>query len=303
MINKLKVAFLRRTIHQKTKSDHFFLELINSHFEVKIFLREELSDAQLIQSIREYAPEIVLFYQLPPSLSKHLFRLKKAKFIWLPMWDGFKELTWSKRLGFNYFGLKVLCFCKKMHRYIVSTGLPSLSVQYYPKPIQGMSVGRAGPPYSFFLWQRDPQINLQRLAALVREGQMEKIYFKTDGKLPFSMEGIPCQVEIMQGWVSKNEYASKMRSVDFYMAPRRVEGIGFSFLEPFAMGKSVIAYDEATMNEYIRDKKTGYLYNDHSSPLCLKPPASLQPEILQTVADGYRKWKENERSLIDFMLS
>lgn len=46
-----------------------------------------------------------------------------------------------------------------------------------------------------------------------------------------------------------------------YFAPRKYEGIGMSFLEAMASGRCVIAPDYPTMNEYIKNGETGYLYN------------------------------------------
>jgi glycosyltransferase involved in cell wall biosynthesis len=50
-----------------------------------------------------------------------------------------------------------------------------------------------------------------------------------------------------------------IKQAGIYIAPRKLEGIGISFLETMVMGKAVIAQDAPTMNEYIENGINVYL--------------------------------------------
>ena len=72
---------------------------------------------------------------------------------------------------------------------------------------------------------------------------------------------LAAKLEISEWYDTREEMIKDMEKSAVYIAPRLYEGIGMSFLEAMAHGRCVIAPDNPTMNEYITDKVTGYLYN------------------------------------------
>ncbi|MDR2337819.1 MAG: glycosyltransferase [Deltaproteobacteria bacterium] len=58
---------------------------------------------------------------------------------------------------------------------------------------------------------------------------------------------------------NKSDMTDLIKQAGIYIAPRKLEGIGISFLETMVMGKAVIAQDAPTMNEYIENGINVYL--------------------------------------------
>ena len=62
-----------------------------------------------------------------------------------------------------------------------------------------------------------------------------------------------------------------------------------TFLEAMAMGKCVVAYDDATMNEYIEDGETGVLFS--GSPV--KPvDAAKIARVRENLPSARVRWRE-----------
>ena len=75
-----------------------------------------------------------------------------------------------------------------------------------------------------------------------------------------------------------------------------------SFLEAMAMGKSVIAVNNPTMNEYIEDKKTGYLFDlKNPSEIDISNILKVQENAYKFMKDGYEKWKKDKYKIITFL--
>ena len=88
-----------------------------------------------------------------------------------------------------------------------------------------------------------------------------------------------------------------------YVAPREFEGIGMSFLEAMAMGKAVIAVNQPTMNEYIQDGITGYLFDlKNPKPINLSKITQIQKNAYKYMKKGYQNWLKNRYKIIEFIL-
>jgi glycosyltransferase involved in cell wall biosynthesis len=70
-----------------------------------------------------------------------------------------------------------------------------------------------------------------------------------------------------------------------FVAPRRFEGIGLSFLEAMARGQVVIAENNATMNEYIVHDVNGLLYEPDRPGLWR---SALTPERARAIGERAR---------------
>ncbi len=299
---KVKIAFLGRVPHEKTKSDQFFLELLRSFGDVTVFRREAMPTKQLVKEVNELCPDIVIFYQLPPSPSRHLWPLKCKEFVWVPMWDGFQRLNWRKKIGYRLFHLRVISFCKQIHDYLNTQGIPSLSVQYFPKPKWGLERINEKRSYTIFLWQRDERINIESIMKMIGVEYIDKIIYKGDVP-PSDSSSYPFEIEHLSDWLDRETYLDKVKEADFYIAPRFQEGIGFSFLEAMGLGKVVIGYDDATMNEYIQDGKTGLLFDaQFSLRSYLHKPQDMKESILNYCQDGYEQWLKSKQDIQEFIL-
>lgn len=294
----MKIAFLGRAIHEKTQSDAFFIDLLKQVGEVTVWRRENLGSRQCVDEVNALQPDLTIFFQLPPSISHHLLRLRSKRKIWVPMWDGFAPLNWKKRLAYRWAGLEAISFCNPVHNHLSASGIPSLQVQYFPAPISASPLPPQ-PPYTFFLWQRDPNIGLSLIQNAFPTEQIKKILYKSDfaTKIPPSLP-----IEILEGWIPKEQLLEKIAEADFYIAPRLQEGIGFSFLEAMAMQKIVLAHDAATMNEYIQDGRTGYLFDKEGNfRYFIASPATLESNLRESTDQMHHQWLKDKQKLLDLL--
>lgn len=295
-----RIAFVGREIHARTRSDQFLVDLLSEVAEVRVFRRESTSDAKIVAAINDFQPHQTLFHQLPPSISKHLLPLKNKHFIWAPMWDGFKKLSLYKRIVFCFFRVRFLCFSHRVFDYAKSVTKAALHVQYYPQPAFTTKPARNKPPYTLFLWQRIPELGIDEVIRIVGRENIAKIILKSDIDVtaPSSI-----QLQRMPEWVSEDEYNAVFDQIDYYVAPRFQEGIGFSFLEALARGIPVIGHNDATMNEYIADGKTSLLFDGGCQLLSeLVSPAQLQPALIEHIKQGHDQWRRVIPVLQSFVL-
>lgn len=295
-----KVVFIGRKYHAKTKSDELVLSLLKKEFEVTVIRREELSDQETVKMINQMKPFAVLFWCLPPSFTFHLIKLRCKNVFWAPMWDGFQPLSFKKKLIFSFYNIKILCFSKVLSDYFAKTPLKSAYWQCFLEPKKQKEYKNRGP-YSFFFWQREKEINLDKIVEMLGKENISKIIYKSEIGDQIS-HTYDFEIEKLPDWVEKKEYEEKIESSDFFIAPRRAEGIGFSFLEPMSQGLPIIAYDNSTMNEYIEDGSNGYLFgDDFKLKQPLQSPKSLSSAIDNLSNQYYESWEDNKSGIVSFI--
>lgn len=296
-----KIVFIGRKYHAKTKSDELILNLLRKDFDVVVIRREELTDKEIVQTINKLSPFAVLFWCLPPSFTYHLLYLKCKNIFWAPMWDGFKPLSLKRRWIFSFYDVKILCFSKVLYDYFKKIKLKCAYWKCFLKPIKSENDKSKGP-YTFFFWQRDLEINLDRIVEMIGEKNISKVIYKSEIEAK-PHKAYQFEIEKLPDWIEKDKYIKKILESDFYIAPRRAEGIGFSFLEPMSYNKPIIAYDNATMNEYIQDGVNGYLFKDEfklSHPL--DSPKSLATSIEKISSNLYEAWNQEKEKVASFIL-
>ena len=75
-----------------------------------------------------------------------------------------------------------------------------------------------------------------------------------------------------------------------------------SFLEAMAMGRAVIAPNQATMNEYIKDGENGYLYDlGNPEPLMLKDVRKVQKNCRNYIKTGYARWQKDQDKILTWI--
>ena len=298
----MDIVFLGRKTHLRTKSDLFFIELLKEIGNVTIFRSEEFRSRELVKKINLLKPNMVIFFQLPPSVSKHLYFIRCKNFYWVPMWDGYNQPNFRKQLAYRFFEVKVISFCRKVYELALSMKLKTIFVQYFPKPILfAKKVLKEKPPYKVFFWQRISSLGIHEVIRVFGRKNIEKIIYKSDpGINPNLMKF--SKLEKLDEWLSDSLYEEKVRESDFYFAPRFKEGIGFSYLKAMAVGTPVIAYDAATMNEYIKNGLNGLLYDDHFIfNTDLKSPSILQKGLSDTCLVHYQNWLNSKEQIKQFL--
>lgn len=296
-----RLAFIGRQYHEKTKSDREIYSLLKQHFTPYMIRREQYTDQELVSAINEIQPDVVFFWCLPPSSTKHLWKIKCKNVVWAPMWDGFKPLGFRKKWLLERSKLKILCFSQALYQYFSRSKMPSLYVQCALKP-EFTDLKDQGP-YTLFFWQRDPSINLKTLVHFFGEKQIKKVIYKSeigdevDRSYSFEIEKLP-------NWLDEVDYEQKIKSCDYYVAPRKAEGIGFSFLEAMRFGKVILAYDESTMNEYVQPGENGYLFKENTPPIHnLKSPKALSEKMQYLAQHFYTRWQQDQKKIVPFILN
>ncbi len=291
----MKIAFLGRATHIKTQADLFFIDLLRQVGDVRIWRREDFGSRECVRQVNEFQPTLPSSFS-PSSLYHHIMRLRSKRKVWVPMWDGFDLLSWKKSLVYRLAGLEAISFCNPVHQHLVRQKIRSFQLRYFPEPSIHAPLS-AKPPYTFFLWQRHPGIGLELIKNTFPPECVRKVIYKADFPTEISA---PFPIEKLEGWIPKEQLLERMAEADFYLAPRPQEGIGFSFLEAMAMGKIVLAHDDATMNEYIEEGKTGYLFNkEHHFKHTIASPATLQPTLELSTKKLYTQWLQDKERLVE----
>jgi glycosyltransferase involved in cell wall biosynthesis len=98
---------------------------------------------------------------------------------------------------------------------------------------------------------------------------------------------------------SREDFLLAIKDKAFFIAPRIKEGIGMSFLEAMAIGKIVIANNDATMDEYIEHGVNGYLF-DHKNPkpLIFDNLEKIQDNTYNSIKEGYKKFQIDKQDII-----
>jgi glycosyltransferase involved in cell wall biosynthesis len=264
--------------------------------DVQVVRRDCLTHKQTADAIDRHAPDAIVYFQTMPSSSQHFWRFRQIPQVWVPMYDDFPTLALRYRLMMWYCGVHVVAFSQKVHEYFSQHRIRSMRCLYFPQPRQQVALAPAKPPYTVFLWQRVPEIGLEMISKLFAPGQVRKVIYKTNDS-SWTVPSVPFEVEHITGWLSKDELLRHVSQADYYIAPRPREGIGHGYLEAMAMGKVVVGYDDATMNEYIQEGVNGHLFHtDGPSSTSWANPQQLLPNIIKYGQAARATWlRDRER--------
>lgn len=296
-----KIVYIGHSYHNKTKSTGFLIDYLKEFFDVEIVLDESWQGKP--------APDLsfidesylgVIFFQLLPS-REIINRIKNDNIIYFPMYDQ------SGRLGYDYWNnyrdLKIANFSSTLHKKLKKWNFESMYVQYFLDPQEF----RPGKKDEVFFWQRLTNINISKIIKLFGKKDLKiHIHKAIDPNQEFiqpsKRDEDRFKITYSEWFDTREEMLKVVNQKGIYIAPREYEGIGLSFLEAMAKGKAVIAVDNPTMNEYIEHGKTGYLY-DLSNPkeIDLSNIEEVQKNTYKYMQDGYKKWKEDRKRIIEFI--
>jgi len=252
--NKLKLLWFDHSYHKKTMSTNFLKEILEKRFNVSVFWDDYWKGGEPlpVSEINKY--DYVFFFQtlLP------FYKLKqiKAKIIWVPMFDG-EQLSDKYWYCLSSLSIKIISFSEYLHKKCMEFNIASLPLKYYLPPAFSEDIPKTGRHY--FFWYRGSLrfsniktfIDSQKIDSFVYRSAPDP-YFKEE---TFSKEDIvKYKLQIIRDtkFESKEKYLELLKKSNIYIAPRTIEGIGISFLEAMAIGMVVVAYNNGTMNEYIK---------------------------------------------------
>ncbi len=296
-----KLLFIGHSYHQKTKSADFVVKMLENHFEItKFYIDPYIKPVeQWLDEIRGEKFDTVVCWQMMPSMDMLKKHVPFRKSIFFPMYDGIPSTTapvWQE-----YAGTTIICFCRYLHEQLQKMGFDSKYIQYFPEP---RKINDWGKKKSLFFWQRRREIDLALVDKLFDVSKVSHVHLHQAMDPNQNFVDYPIkQKRTTSVWFDKKEdmYTVLQKSA-LYMAPRLKEGIGMSFLDAMAQGRCVIAPNNPTMNEYIVNGKTGFLY-DFSNPqkIEMKNIAQIQKNVAEYIENGFRQWEANKMQIIDWI--
>lgn len=274
----MKLLFVDHNFHKKTHSADFFLKILRKSFDVTEHYYARAYKTGSEKAMKDQ--DIAVIWEFPISRSRFFFPGKRNVFV--PMYDNEWGSYWQwKRIAWS--GIGVISFCDKLTEHARRCGVTNLlEARYFLDP--SSLPHNLGDPKKVFLWER---------------GEITKKIAET--LFPPS-EGYTFVVKGANDFLPREQYLELLSSCGIVIAPRRKEDIGMAFLEAMAMGKCVVAHNDATMNEYIEDGKTGILFD-------IKNPTRIDfSEIekirnnLPEVVNGYlNRWKSEAVTINGFI--
>ena len=301
MIKLEKAVYVDHSFHQKTKATNFFIDIISKKYDINIIWDESWkgNDKNIIDQIKSAEHKTIFFFQtIPPA--KHLRPLSYERIIWIPMYD--QEVNRSLRFYLPYLKLniKILAFSKKLYSRFKKIGFDVHLYQYFLEP---MKKSRDFEKINIFFWQRHAEINWNIVKKLMEGNDINSVTIKNTPD-PYQKIDMPSpddinkyNIKIINRWLEKKDYFELMSRCNVFIAPRRYEGIGMGFLEAIASNMIVIAPDSPTMNEYIVNGQTGYLYN-FNNPRAIKIDPTIIKNITEYSRAGYLRWSKNKYDIL-----
>ena len=296
-----KIVYIGHSYHNKTKSTTFLIDYLKEFYDVKVILDESWLGKPFpdLSFIDESYLGVIFFQLLPPK--EIVQNIKNDNIICFPMYDHLGRLDFADWSGYE--NLKMINFSSTMHGQLKAWGFDSMYVQFFPKSDEFIP----GDNRKVFFWQRLSHININTIVKLFINLDLKIHIHKAVGP---GHEYIPPNKAVEKkfsitysDWFdTKAEMLDVIKQKGIYVAPREFEGIGMSFLEAMAMGKAVIAVDNPTMNEYIKDGVNGYLFDlKNIKKIDLSNIEQVQKNSFEFMKNGYYKWEEDKHKIIDFI--
>ena len=308
MINtksKPTLAYVDHSFHKISKSTVFLRDILSSQFEITEYWDDSWNGGNPVSIDELNKHDYVVFFQTINPISE----LQKihGKIIWVPMYDSenFNYLYWKI---ISVLPIKIISFSKKIYNHCKNNNIDVLYLKYFiePKDIESSSLKQGN---HFFFWYRGG-INFDNIKKIIKPQDVNSFTYKSTPDPKKAKEVISekdkqdYKMNIIESdFIPKKEYNDLLSKCNIFIAPRKKEGVGLSFLEAIATGKCVISYDDATMNEYITHNKTGYLFNNGDSFIKLNELSDIIKNSKELAVSGYAEWQNSIKNINPFVYS
>lgn len=299
---KQKLLYIGHAFHNKTKSTRFLMDMFSGQCEVDIFNYDPyVDDWKKFSKLRSQSFDIVVLFQIMPSISLLRKHIEFDKIVFFPMYDGAPRL--SDPIWNEYRDVNIINFSSTLHKECKEYGLSSYYIQYFPKPAE---VKNWGDIKSVFLWQRKGEISPYTIEKTIDARNVSKLYLHQvpdpEQRVVQPSEKWKNKIKISDWFDTKEEMLEYMQQSAIYYAPRSYEGIGMSFLDAMAIGRCVIAPNHPTMNEYIENGVNGYLYNlENPERIKIENVRKIQKNAVKYIENGYKEWEKNKFKILDWI--
>jgi len=255
----LRNAFVGLGFHFKyTKSTQFFIDRMREDLgSLKVFT----SDWNWVHLPHHVWDTVVFFQHVPPRELLSAVTIRHV--VLVPMYD---DCPLDFAFWDRYSDCSVVCFSSTLAALLEGWGHRVLRVQYAP-PIPAVRADWSRGAQRLFFWPRKADLPWAAVRPLLAGHEWESVHLHVTENGELLTAGLTdeekARLHLTQTrwFAEKDDYVKALAACQVFLAPRRTEGIGMSFLEAMAMGLAVVAPDGATMNEYIQDGVNGFLYD------------------------------------------
>ncbi|NCB25621.1 MAG: glycosyltransferase [Bacteroidia bacterium] len=260
--NGNRLLLIDHACHATTHSVDFLHTILRHHFNFSTHYYNKAYRLNLpAKRIAEY--DYFVFFEFLPGRLRQFF--PQMRQVYFPMYDNEWGSKWCwRRIALT--GMPVVSFCSRVTDFAKKHGVKNvLDVKFFPDPNQYKNM--RGDPRILLLWERG-QIDFTLVKGLFAPGDMKEIILLRHPEEKISHATISEEelasynVRIVEiEYLPRDRFLETLRSAGTIIAPRKREGIGMVFLEAMAMRKCVLAHHDATMNEYIKHRSNGFLFN------------------------------------------
>lgn len=304
-----KIAFITHSFHEITKSANVYIDSIfrdKEKYEISIFYNEEWGDKsnykKFDKKIENYDAVIIL--QLISYNLLNQINCKNITFI--PMYDYSRNFTIEKWLPAS--GVKILSPVQELSEKLELIGLNSHQIKYFPE------VAEYTKPdlNKVYFWNRVNKLDYKIVLKLLKNYSISNFNIHNVNDpgnnpiLPNEREIKKFNITFTKWFENKQDYYEHLNEYGIYIAPRPFEGGAAAFIDAMKNGSIVIAPNHAPYNEYIEDKKNGFLY-DINDPeeiqLCDYDLNEISKSAYEYVLQGREMFNKEIPKIIEFILS
>lgn len=297
-----KMLYIGHNYHLKTKSVRFFLDILEKEYEITFISFDPYTKKyEGLEEAKKEVYDVLLTLQIMPEMDFLLSNFRFKQGVTVPMYDA--VVTQSYDPWPEYREFKVICFSKTIYEELICRGYKAYYIQYFPKPHEVTDWGKEN---SVFFWQRLEQINVNVVAKLLENMEVDHIHIHKsldpNQKFVEPDASLNKKITCSEWFEDPAEMHQIMQGSALYIAPRLYEGIGMSFLEAMAMGRCVVAPNYPTMNEYIINGVNGILFDVNDiKPVVIDDIAQIQKNALEYIEKGYQEWEKNKENILKWI--
>jgi len=304
---KEHILYVDHIFHTKTKSNDFLKDFLAEHFLIEsMYIDPSNTDTPSYQKITECVADYayVVFFQVLPPLPILCKIQEKVQVIWVPMYDGekFNRHFWNTLSCLN---VHIVSFTESIHTQALQYNLQSVAVRYAIDPDR-YQMQLPGIGHHIFFWYRGG-VSFEEIKHILPSREVDTLIYKSTPDPNVSAESLSeedIQIyhikRIDSGFIEKDSYLQLLSQANMFIAPRKKEGIGMSFLEALAMGHYIIAYNDSTMNEYITDSRIGYLFDEHTTaPVSFEYVESSYQYRIEYAQSLFATWESQKSKILD----
>ena len=300
MLNtKNKLAYVDHNYHFKTRSGDFLRDVFKSKFSIKDFWIEK----NLRFSEDFFLYDNFFFFQILPPI-KVLEKIKNRNIMWAPMYDsphhpiGFSPLLWKI---INFYNIKVLSFSKSLTFSMNKSKVNFINLKYYKK--SKIKINKPKKKINIFFWYRndievddwinlfDPKIVNKITIFDIKKQNKIKITDKIKSNFQIKY--------IRKNFLKNNTFIKIINKNDVFIAPRKKEGIGMAQVEALSQGKYLLGFNDSTMNEYIKNKKIGFLFPTNKKVNTKFIKKFFNYRVINNNSN-YNKWQKDRLKILKF---